>query len=568
MIFLLALFLRTFNLSSVPAGFTPDEASFGYDAYSLLQTGKDQWGHTMPLVLESFGDFKPPLYSYILIPFVGIFGLSERVVRFPNALFGSLAVVVTYYLVIELFRKKKKGVRNCELGIIASLLLAISPWHVMMSRGGFEANLTTFLMPLGIYGFLRGIREIGKVRVKLLTISAFSFGLNLFSYHSARLVTPLIVLALLAFYHRQFFKLSKKYVVTYLGVVGIFGILMFYTFSIGAGARAADISIYGGSQEAAAGPRLEVINAGMNPTIAKFRHNRFLVTVERFIDNYQQYYSPKYLVLDGPAEATYGMIPGRGVLYPFSAVLIIGFLLALWKFRKYRGVWLIVFWVLVATVPSAMATGPGYAGNRSVIIIPALQIALALGAAVWYELLMSIKMVKNYKRILGILVGMVLIFCVGRFVNDYFVKAEVITAPAMLYGRREMVKYLTDNGYNPKFSSVVVDKRLSEPQMHVAFFSKTDPREYQEWTQNWEAYREKEVNFIDQLDEYKMGEYLFTTNFIEKTDRFTNKDLLVGKPEEFPKGVVPEYVIKYPSGEDAIYFVNPNTNVYAFELIN
>ena len=102
---LIAGFLvRIVWLDRFPVGFTPDEASFGYDAFSILKTGKDQWGHTFPLVLESFGDFKAPLYSYILIPFVALFGLSRPIVRLPNALLGTAAVYVTYLLVNEILR--------------------------------------------------------------------------------------------------------------------------------------------------------------------------------------------------------------------------------------------------------------------------------------------------------------------------------------------------------------------------------------------------------------------------------------------------------------------------------
>src|SRR3989344_8752448 len=144
LIIFFAFLLRIFAIDVIPVGFTPDEASFGYDAYSILHTGKDQWGHTFPLVLESFGDFKPPLYAYLAIPFVGIFGLNNYATRLPNALIGTAAIYVTYLLVKELGKSldKKSEVGSWKLEILAAMLLAISPWHIMMSRGAFEANLT------------------------------------------------------------------------------------------------------------------------------------------------------------------------------------------------------------------------------------------------------------------------------------------------------------------------------------------------------------------------------------------------------------------------------------------
>src|SRR5688572_25021216 len=118
-IVLLALVLRVIGLGSQPIGFTPDEASFGYDAYSLLQTGKDQWGASWPLSFRSFGDFKLPLYTYLAMPSVALFGLNEFSVRLPNAILGAFAVLATYALVLLVWKRK-------DVALLAALFLAIS----------------------------------------------------------------------------------------------------------------------------------------------------------------------------------------------------------------------------------------------------------------------------------------------------------------------------------------------------------------------------------------------------------------------------------------------------------
>ncbi|MEK7504094.1 MAG: glycosyltransferase family 39 protein, partial [Patescibacteria group bacterium] len=99
-----------------------DEAALGYNAYSLLTTGRDEHGHAWPINLESFGDFKPAGYAYMLIPFVKVLGLTELAVRLPSALFGILGVLGIYLLTKELF--------NRQTGQLAALMLAISPWHL------------------------------------------------------------------------------------------------------------------------------------------------------------------------------------------------------------------------------------------------------------------------------------------------------------------------------------------------------------------------------------------------------------------------------------------------------
>ena len=161
LILTVAFLLRAVGLNSYPPGFTPDEASFGYDAYSILETGRDQWGKSFPLTLQSFGDYKSPLYSYVAIPFVAVFGLEKYSVRLANAVVGTLAVYLTYLLAYELFNNRLifKTKVDPEIGaIIASFLLAISPWHVMMSRGAFEANLALFFIVAGVYFFLKGMQ--------------------------------------------------------------------------------------------------------------------------------------------------------------------------------------------------------------------------------------------------------------------------------------------------------------------------------------------------------------------------------------------------------------------------
>jgi len=101
-IFLLGFLLRVVAIDKYPIGFNADEASHGYDAYSLLRTGKDQWGKTFPLVFKSFGDYKSPVYTYLTLPSVAAFDLNKFAVRLPNAIIGTLAIVATWLLTAKL----------------------------------------------------------------------------------------------------------------------------------------------------------------------------------------------------------------------------------------------------------------------------------------------------------------------------------------------------------------------------------------------------------------------------------------------------------------------------------
>src|SRR5687767_298243 len=101
LILLIASVLRFYNLDQIPSGFHSDEASFGYNAYSIIQTGKDEYGENFPLILKSFGDYKGAIYSYLAIPSILAFGLTEFAVRLPTAVFGILFVLFSYLLAFQ-----------------------------------------------------------------------------------------------------------------------------------------------------------------------------------------------------------------------------------------------------------------------------------------------------------------------------------------------------------------------------------------------------------------------------------------------------------------------------------
>ena len=101
-IFILAAFLRYYMLGTIPLGLNNDETAIGYNAYTILQSGKDEYGTSFPLYFRSFDDYKLPVYIYMTSINEKIFGATPFAVRFPSALFGSLSVIAIYLLVLFL----------------------------------------------------------------------------------------------------------------------------------------------------------------------------------------------------------------------------------------------------------------------------------------------------------------------------------------------------------------------------------------------------------------------------------------------------------------------------------
>src|SRR3989338_5657386 len=93
-----AFILRVYQFGSVPQGLYQDETAIGYNAYSILKTGKDEHGETYPLYFTSFGDSKLPLYIYVTAGMIKIFGLNAFAIRITSLLFGIISLVALYFL--------------------------------------------------------------------------------------------------------------------------------------------------------------------------------------------------------------------------------------------------------------------------------------------------------------------------------------------------------------------------------------------------------------------------------------------------------------------------------------
>lgn len=180
-LFLLGLLLRVWQFGAAPGGLNQDEASIGYDAWSILQTGMDRNGIFLPVHLIAWGSGQNALYAYLSIPFIALFGLNVVSVRMVNLLFGLLSVVLTFLILNRLTS------RRCAY--VGMALAAMTPWGVMASRWGLESNLFPPLFLLAFYILLLGLE-----RRKLLPVATALFALSLYSYGAAYVVVPLFCL--------------------------------------------------------------------------------------------------------------------------------------------------------------------------------------------------------------------------------------------------------------------------------------------------------------------------------------------------------------------------------------
>lgn len=534
-IFVLALLLRIPFLDKFPAGFNPDEASFGYSAYSILKTGKDEWGELLPFALRSFGDFKMPLYSYLATIPIVIFGLSEFSVRLPAALIGALAVFPTFFLTKKLFSSK-------TIAIFAALFLAISPWHISISRVAFEPSLTIFLFPLGLYFFLVGLQK-----PNFLVLSSIILGFNLYSGNAARFFTILFIIFLIIWQRQKLLKIQRQALKA--GVVfGIFLIPILVTYFSGATSRVSDVGVFNPTDKwkGVSEERYEAVQNGLPDQVARVFNNKATFLFGEFSKNYLGYLSPEFLFRNGPGEANYGMVSGKGVLYIFEIILLPVSLYLL--IRKPTWVTPIIFaWLLLGPVPAAFSKGPLNA-LRAGTLLPLFPI-LSSFSFVW--LIGFLK--KNRLGVIGVLGSAIIIVMSSLdFLESYYFHQPKENAKAMAYGWKEAAKVIQKN-YG-KFDKIVISRSFSEPQIMLAFFTKYDPGEYQKNREAFLEYERRELTFVDQLGNYGFDKYEFR-DLQWDIDKKIPDILMVGKGEEFPRNVSGIRTISTPDGKDVFKFV-------------
>src|SRR3972149_11059967 len=132
LVFLLLLtilggFFRFYQITKNPISLSIDEVAFGYNAFSILKTGRDEYGKFLPLTFKSTGDYKNPVPIYLMVPSVALFGLNEFSVRFPTALIATLSIPLFFLFFMEISGSQ-------IISLVATLFLTISPWHIYYSR--------------------------------------------------------------------------------------------------------------------------------------------------------------------------------------------------------------------------------------------------------------------------------------------------------------------------------------------------------------------------------------------------------------------------------------------------
>lgn len=531
LIIILAFALRVFAVDKFPAGFNADEAAIGYNAYSIIKTGKDEYGEILPLAFKSFGDYKPGLYFYFVIPFVATLGLNEWAVRLPSVLLGTGMVLLIYLLAVQIFKNRK-------VAFFAALFLAINPWAIHFSRGGWETNAATFFITLGVLLLIKGISFN-----KYLFFSLISFLVSMYLYQSPRLVVPLLILGSIIIFRKELFSGVKKHAKT--SIIGfvilvVLSIPLVLQFTSGGGnARFNGLSIFADTGPANRVNELRGEHADLTNYIPQIFHNKITAYFGNWLGHFLDHYSGDFLFINGDPLVR-NKTPEVGQFYLIEALFLIIGLLFLFKFDS-KLKYILFLWIIVAPAASSLTYQTPHAVRALSLVVP-LTLVMAFG---FIKLLDLIKP-RKIRMLAGILLLLILAFEMVHYLESYYIHAPQRYPLSWEYGFSEMVSKL--NKYEGDYDKVVITDRYDQPYILTLFYKKYDPSKYQ--PQAVLSERDK-FNFgtVRNFDKYE-----FHTVNKDEIDKSKNT-LFIVTPEEYNDQSRVFDSVSFPNGEKAFLFV-------------
>jgi len=534
-ILMLSFFLRIWQISQIPPSLNWDEVSHGYNAYSILKTGQDEWGVNFPKIFRAYGDYKLPVYIYLTALSEAIFGLNEFAVRFPSVLAGTLSVLFTFLLVRKLFG-------NGFLGILTALLVAVEPWGLFLSRIAVEANLASFLIIAGMYFLV-----LGAEKNCFLPVSTFFFGLSLYTYNSARIFVPLFLVCLIILHYSRAMGWARERRMAVLS--GIFIFLVFFIPMVGellspeGQARYRWVSLL--DEGAINRINQERGSSSLSQPLSRLAHNKLTYSIMALERNYLSYLSPNFLFFEGGSHYQFN-VPGIGLIYPMQLPFI---LLGLWVLIKRRDVVskIGLSWLLLSPIAGSLTRDSPHA-LRAITMLPIPQVLTALGLFevwIWFEARKS-----NYpaiiKRIGMGIYFLVLFIFLGKFWFIYATNYRTDYSWAWQYGYKEMVVFLKENygGYN----KIIITKKYGEPHEFLLFWWPWDPKSFRE-DPNLVRYFRTDWYWVDTFDKF-----IFVNDWEIKENAKClpdNKCALVTSPNNYPEGWKKIKTINFLDGKPA-----------------
>lgn len=561
-ILLLASFLRLWRLDQVPVSLFGDELDVGYQAYSILKTGRDYSGNFMPIHFHSLAEWRTPLYLYASVPTVAIFGITPWGVRLPAAIFGILGVWMFYLLVKEIINFSGK-----KLEILAALLLAISPWHIQYSRGGFEVTQMIFLFLAGIWLFLVGLKKHN-----LLPWAMVCLALTPWVYSTAKLFTPMILVAIFLIWRKELFRVGKKWIFWSVAALIVVGCPIAVSTVFGGGtARFSYLSIFtdptvipqiGWDRLRDDRVRDPNLKFGVQPNIVdKIFHNKFLYWGNMLVHNYLQVFSTEFLFIKGDLNLRHST-DEMGQLYRIEIIFLlagIAFFLTSKVDAKIKT--LLIFWLLASPIPAILTRDGGMHATRLFFLLPIFIFLVAFGI---YGIVRETP--KKWRKFTVGSIAMTYLLAFALYQHSYWVHYPWESERWWHAGWKEAIQ--TAKAHESNFDKVIVSTAGEPPWIFFAGWYQYSPSQ---WQKNFPFPKVDLPGYgeISHLDKYYFGTPELKSGIYSLSEHLDTRTLYVAnakefnlnfiaQPETLPKNLKMIKAVAFPSGEPAFYLISLN----------
>jgi len=435
----LASWLRIAQLGDLPAGFYCDEAGLGYNAYSILETGRDETGTHWPLYIWSFDtSYKNPVFVYAATLPLAWFGPTAFAVRLTAALFGIATVLAVFFL--------GRALMGARVGLLSALFLAVCPWHLHFSRIAFELISFPLFFVLGftcLVSFLRGGRR--------LVVAALLFAVSLYTYVPAKLIVPLFLAGAALIYRRVFTRRWRETA----AAIALFAL------------AAAPLIAFDVANNERAGQYVR-------DTSLLYRAEPISQRAARFAANYSTFFSEAFLFTDGDPILRHA-VRRHGELYTFLAPLLLLGLLTV-AGRRDAPLLLVLWWLVVYPVPAALLNETPSA-SRGILGAPAFCVLAALGGGTLLGWVRRIAGRRRGAALLEVSVvalgASVLLPQVSNYWSAYSRDYRRYAAKfyyGFQYGNREAVEYF--RAHYDEYDEFVLSTHLNnQPEVFLRFFA-------------------------------------------------------------------------------------------------
>lgn len=452
-------FIRLYRIDSIPHGLQQDELSIGYNAYSILKTGKDEHGKTMPLQFIAFGEYKLPVSIYATVPFIYIFGLNEIAVRLPFAIVGIATIIVFTLIIRELFLENDNRHRAMTIG---AFLLATNPWHIFFSRAAFEVTIALFFLCLFLLLFFVFLRK----KQSLIFYSSIVSGmLAFYTYNTMRLIIPLLFIS--SFY---IIRINKKQFGIALMIISLLVLPFLITLSDSTSAVSGTL-IHSSARIQAELIETRSYMANIHPLIQKIFFSIPMQTIVVFIKNILNNINASFYLLYGPSHGNHG-IGTHGLFFIYQLPLfLIGIVFYLKnKTMQTTFLLLVVFFTIIATA----VTRESPYGTRSFFIVPTIFVITTMGALyVWRWIVKRSVSMKCF--IIGI-VSFLAVYEGTTYALSYTQRFPRAYAKEWRSADKALIAYLQEK--NDEYDRIIIDPEANLLYISYLFYSKTDPNEF------------------------------------------------------------------------------------------